>query len=318
MPDLVTFGETMLRLSPPSGERLARVDRFDVHVGGAESNVAVTAAALGVDAAWLSALPATDLGERVAHAIRGEGVDPLVAWTDHGRVGTYYLERGTHPRGQAVHYDRAGTPVREITPQALDTAAIGDAEVFLTTGITPALSERAATTVAQLLEIASDADTRTAFDVNYRSKLWSPEAARETLRDLFPAVDVLFVAERDARKVLDSDGGAETVARALADRHGFETVVVTRGERGALALRDGTAHEQPGFETDTVDPVGSGDAFVGGFLARRLEGGSVADALADGAAAAALKRTVEGDATYLSADEVATVTERETEGNIDR
>jgi 2-dehydro-3-deoxygluconokinase len=306
MTDLLTFGETMLRLSVPAGERLSRVDRLDVHVGGAESNVAVAAGIFGVETAWLSALPATDLGDRIVDTLRTEGVEPIVERTETGRVGTYYLERGSRPRSDAVVYDRTGTPIRDVTPEDLPDERIRDAGMVFTSGITPALSDGLAATTAAFLGTASEAGVATAMDVNYRSKLWSADRARETLRDLFPDVDVLFVAERDARTVLGCEGEAESIARELAEDHDFETVVVTRGEEGALAVRDAVS-EQPAVETDTVDPVGSGDAFVGGYLARRLQGGDVPDALAYGAATAALERTVEGDLARLSDDEVAAV-----------
>jgi 2-dehydro-3-deoxygluconokinase len=307
MAELVTFGETMLRLSPPRGERLARADSLDVHVGGAESNVAVAAAALGVDAAWLSALPDSQLGERVTHALRGEDVEPLVTWSDEGRAGTYYYERGGEPRGQTVVYDRGDTPVKRVTAADLAVDRVREADAFLTTGITPALSDRLVETTGGLLAAASDADTRTVFDVNYRSKLWTPGEARETLRSLFGDVDVLFVAERDARRVLDCEGSVQSIARSLAERHDFETVVVTRGEEGALAVHDGTVHEQAAFATETHDPLGTGDALVGGYLATRLDGESVPRSLEYGAATAALKRTIEGDLAVVSPSEIESV-----------
>lgn len=306
MSELVTFGETMLRLSPPRGQRLSRVDRLDVHVGGAESNVAVAAAALGAETTWLSALPDTDLGERIVRALRAENVDTRVAWTDTGRVGTYYLERGGAPRGDSVLYDRTGTPIRDVTPEDLPTEPVRSADFVFTSGITPALSARAAETTATLLDTAQESGATTAFDLNYRSKLWDAAEARGTLTDLFSAVDVLFVAERDARTVLDCDGDGETAARTLADRHGFETVVLTRGEAGALAVGD-TVVEQSAFDADTVDAVGSGDAFVGGVIAALLEGERLGDALAFGTAAAALKRTVDGDMAQFDSADVAAV-----------
>jgi 2-dehydro-3-deoxygluconokinase len=302
---LVTVGETMLRLSP-ADRRLSRVEGFDVHVGGAESNVAVAAAALGLDAAWLSALPETPLGERIVHALRGEGVTTHVRWTAEGRVGTYYFESGGRPRGGTVHYDRTNTPIRAVTPAELPTDPVTEAACLFTSGITPALSDQLARTTEQLLEMAREAGVRTALDCNYRSKLWSPAEARDGLTDLFPAVDTLFVPARDAREVLGCTGDAGAIARELADRHGFETVVVTQGPDGALALEDGI-HEQSAFETDTVDPVGTGDAFVGGYLACRLQDGGVSAALEQGAATAALKRTIPGDMAVVSPAEVERV-----------
>lgn len=311
MSSLVTFGETMLRLSPPPGQRLSRTDSFEVHVGGAESNVAVAAAALDVDSTWLSALPDSSLGERITHALQGEGVDVRVSWTDDGRVGTYYFEHGSSPRGPRVIYDRESTPIRQVTPADLDTDVLQAAEYFFTSGITPALSDTLVSTTTELLEIASDAGVTTAFDCNYRSKLWSTEEAGATLRELFPAIDVLFVAERDLDIVFEMAGNPGDMAVDLAEEYDFETVVVTRSAQGALAVHD-QQYDQPAFVTETVDPVGSGDAFAGGFLARRIEGGDVSDALAYGAATAALERTIAGDMATVSREEVEAVIE---EGN---
>jgi 2-dehydro-3-deoxygluconokinase len=145
--------------------------------------------------------------------------------------------------------------------------------------------------------------------VNSRAQLWDPATAHETLGDLLGLVDVLFVARRDAERVLDRRGDAETVGRALLDAHGNETVVVTRGSAGALAVTPNGVHDQSAFETDTRDPVGSGDAFVGGFLARWLDGGAVPAALEYGAATAAVKRTLDGDMALVSPAEIEAVLE---------
>ncbi len=184
---------------------------------------------------------------------------------------------------------------------------IRNASTFYTSGITPALSETLESTVDEVLATAQDAGTTTVFDVNYRSKLWSPAEARASLTELFPRIDVLVTAERDARTVLDQSGDAVDIARNLADEWDFDTVVVTLGADGALALHDGEIHEQPSFETDTVDPIGTGDAFVGAFLAGRLDGESVQVALEYGAATAALKRTIPGDVAVVTREEVEAV-----------
>ena len=311
MTDLATFGESMLRYAPPRGERLETMHRLNVSAAGAESNVAVAAAHLGVDAAWLSKLPNSPLGRWVVREFRGHGVHPGVAWSDEGRMGTYYIEHGGAPRGTNVIYDREDAAVTTATPEDLPLEHVREAEVFHTTGITPALSETLVETTAVALEAAREAGTTTTFDLNYRSKLWSPAEAREVLEGLFPDVDVLFVADRDAEVVLDRGGDAADVARGLAADFDFETVVVTRGEQGALALHGGDLYEQPIFEADTLDAIGTGDAFVGGFLTRRLRGGDIHESLTYGAATAALKRTIEGDLAVFTAEEVESVIDSE-------
>ena len=309
MTDLVTFGETMLRLSPPRGDRLETATEFDVQAGGAESNVAVGAARLGVDAAWLSKLPDSPPGRRVTGELRSHGVRPRVAWTDPetSRVGTYYLEHGGEPRGTAAIYDRADAAITTVTPEELPTDAFADADRFHTTGITPALSERTAETTAALLRAAGDAGVTRSFDLNYRSKLWTPAEARAAYEELFEHVDTLFVPQRDAREVLDREGNAVEVAHGIASEFGIDTVVVTRGREGALALRDGSVYEQTVFEAETFDAIGTGDAFVAGFLAERLHGGEVSDALEWAAATASLKRTIGGDVAVVTREDVESV-----------
>ena len=309
MTDIATFGETMLRLSPPRGERLERTRDLDVRVGGAESNVAVAAARLGCETAWLSKLPKSPLGRRVTAALRSHGVRPAVAWddSDSARLGTYYFEHGGDPRGSDVLYDRQGASITTATPADLPVGAIEGADLFYTSGITPALSSTLADTTAALLKAARGSGSTTAFDLNYRSKLWSPDAAGQVYTSLFPHIDVLVAAERDVNTCLDRDGDAVEMANGLLHEFDFRTVVLTRGEHGSVAVHDGEVFEQDAYPADTFDPVGSGDAFVGGYLARRIHGGEVAEALACGAAAASLKRTVDGDVAVVTADEVESV-----------
>ncbi len=309
MTDLVTFGETMLRFSPPRGERLERTREFDVQAGGAESNVAVGAARLGADAAWFSKLPDSPLGRRVVSELRSHGVRTGVSWADPetSRLGTYYLEHGGDPRGTNVIYDRADTAITTVTPEELPTGVFDAAERFHTTGITPALSETAAETTAALLRAAGEADVTRSFDLNYRSKLWSPAAAKTAYEGLFEHVDTLFVPRRDAREVLDREGDAIDIAHGLSSEFDFDTVVVTRELEGAIALRDGAVHEQDVFEAETFDAIGTGDAFVAGFLAKRLAGGDVRAALEWAAATAALKRTIGGDVAVVTREEVESV-----------
>jgi len=300
MSELVTFGEAMLRLSPAIGERIETADQLDCRTAGAESNVAIAAARLGVDATWLSKLPDSVLGRRVVSDIRSHGVDPAVVWADEGRQGTYYVEQAGEPRGTNVVYDRSHAAVTTADPSEFDTTRVTDADVFFTTGITPALSETLFETTQTLLETSSFAS----FDLNYRSKLWSPDEAGDAYEALLPAVDLLFAPEEDARETLGLAGGPEAIAEQLRTAYDCETVVVTRGAEGALAETATETIEQPAFEAETLDPIGTGDAFVGGYLSRHLRGQSVGEALRYAAATAALKRTIAGDIALVSESEV--------------
>ena len=304
MSDLVTFGETMLRLSPPRNERIETASEFEVRAAGAESNAAVAAERLGTTTTWLSKLPDSPLGRRVVGELNQYGIDTEVVWSRSGRQGTYYLEQGGKPRGTNVVYDRANAAITTAEAEEFDVGLIRDARVFFTTGITPALSSTLRETTMKMLKAARDAGTTTAFDVNYRRKLWEPEEARETLLKLFPGIDVLVIAARDARTVLDYEGDPRQLAHKLASSFEFTTVVVTRGDHGALAWHDNVVHDHGVYETETADPVGSGDAFTGAFLARRLAGDDVATALEYASATAALKRTIPGDVALVTKREV--------------
>ena len=310
--DVVTFGETMIRHSVAPGERLETARETEMRAAGAESNVAITVSRLGGSAAWLSKLPDSALARHVETALRAHGVTPVVAPSEEGRVGVYYLEPAGDPRGTNVVYDRDGAAIRTATPAELATEHVAAAAAFYVSGITPALSETLADTTRTLLDRAVDAGTHTVFDLNYRGKLWTPEAARGTCEPLFDSVDTLVVAERDARGVLGCKGDAATVAADLAAAHDCETVVVTLGDDGAVAVHEGEVFDQPAFDADTVDPIGTGDAFVGGYLAQWLDGAPVGEALEYGAATAALKRTVSGDVASVTPAEVDRVVGSET------
>ena len=316
MAELVTFGETMLRLSPPAGTRLETGGDLAAQIGGAESNVAAAASCLGVDAEWCSKLPANPLGRRVVRALRGHDVTPRVAWDDSeaARLGTYYLEYGASPRDTNVVYDRANSSITTVDADELDTNVVADAEVFHTTGITPALSEAAADATSDLLAAAGEADTLRSFDLNYRSKLWSHEEAAAGYEAVLPAVDLLFAPHRDASAILGYDDDAEGVARALAADYDLDAVVVTRGADGSLALVDGEIIEEGIYSDETVDAIGTGDAFVGGFLGELLTSGdgdltaeTVGRAQTYAAAAAAIKRTIEGDVLVSTREEIESV-----------
>lgn len=313
MTDLVTFGETMLRFSPPGNERIETTTEIEVRAAGAESNVAVAAARLGAEAIWTSKLPDSPLGRRVVSELESYGLETDVVHGE-GRQGTYYLEFAGEPRGTNVIYDRADAAVTTARAEELPTDRIGEAEWFYTSGITPALSDTLEETTETLLSTAREAGTKTAFDLNYRSKLWSSGGAREVLTNLFEHIDVLVTAVRDAKEVLGSEGDPEDIARALTAEWEFETVILTLGSEGALAYHDGETVEQPAFETETHDPIGTGDAFVGAFLARRIAGDDLGRALEYGAATAALKRTIPGDIAVVSREEVDRVIDAEGRG----
>jgi 2-dehydro-3-deoxygluconokinase len=304
--DLVTFGETMLRLTAADGLRLEEAQRLDVTIGGTESNVAVALARLGRRVAWLSALADNPLGRRVAGELRRHGVDTThVVWTDD-RAGVYFLDPGVPPRPTRVYYDRRDSAVARIAPSAIDPALVLDAGALHLTGITPALSASCATICRTLAAAATEAAVPVVLDVNYRARLWSPREAAAGLAPLLSQTTLLLCGASDAATIWDLRGDPVQVAAALLDRSSAQLVVLTLAAEGALALqRDGTVQRQPAIPAQPVDPVGAGDAFAAGFLHRWLDDRSaIPAALQSAVALAALKMTMPGDHALITPAEL--------------
>jgi 2-dehydro-3-deoxygluconokinase len=299
--DLVTFGEAMVRFSPPALQRLEQASTLEVSVGGSELNVAVLAARLGLASRWVSRLPDNALGQMIAARAREQGVDAHVDWTVDGRVGLYFVEIGG-ARISNVLYDRAGSAISRVTPGSVDWASVfAGARWYHVSGITPALSDGAAKVTAESLVAAKRAGLTVSYDLNYRSKLWSAKQARVVQEPLLEHVDVLIAAEEDARVIF----GAES-AESLAKRFEIGAVAITLRDNpcSATVVADGKTYSAPRFEVESVDPIGGGDAFCGGLIVSRLEGRGWDDAVRFATATAALKHTIPGDFCLVTRQEV--------------
>ena len=305
--DLVTFGETMIRLTAEVGTRLEEAGSLRVTIGGTESNVAVALARLGRRTAWLSALPENALGRRITGELRRHGVDTEhVLWTA-GRVGVYFMEPGATPRPTRVLYDRADSAIARIDPEALDLSMVTGAGVLHLTGITPALSTSARAACLRLADAAREHRVPISVDVNYRARLWPPEQAAEGIQPLLDRATLLFCGAGDAATIWGLSGDPVSVAQALLDRSTAQVVVVTTGEHGSLARsRDGSRHDQPAVPVETIDAVGAGDAFAAGFLHRWLDDrANIPAALQSAATLAALKMTIYGDNAIITPDDLS-------------
>ena len=324
--DLVTFGEAMVRLTPPAFQRLEQAHSFDAYVGGGELNVAVAAARLGISSRWVSRLPENALGRMIANRAREQGVDAHIEWTADDRAGLYFAELGAAPRASSVLYDRAASAISNITPGRTDWPSLfKGARWFHVSGITPALSESAAKVTAESLVAAKKAGLTVSYDLNYRSKLCSAEKARAVQEPLMEHVDVLMTTEEDTRVVFGigaevaADGydrvEAESyaqAARTLEKRFDFRAVAVTLRENprvlwnswSAIVAADGKIHRAPRYEVEVVDRIGAGDAFSAGLIVSRLENRSWEDAVRFATAASALKHSIPGDFCLVTRSEV--------------
>jgi 2-dehydro-3-deoxygluconokinase len=224
MYDIVTFGEAMLRLSPPHFQRLEQTQSLDVNVGGAELNVAVGVTRLGMKSAWVSKLPKNGLGYLIRDRAQEFGVDcSHIVWSDKGRAGIYFLEFGASPRASSVLYDRANSAISMVQPGEIDWAKIfTGSKHFHVSGITPALSASAAETTVEALRAAKKAGCTVSYDLNYRKKLWSPADAKKIQEPMMTDVDILITTEEDTNVVFGikekTSPSGETTGQRLLTR----------------------------------------------------------------------------------------------------
>jgi 2-dehydro-3-deoxygluconokinase len=312
--EVVTFGEAMVRLSPPGFRRLEQAHSMDVQIGGAELNTAVGLARLGRSTAWVSRLTDNPLGRLIANQAREAGVHTShVVWTPEDRVGVYFLEFGAAPRASSVLYDRKGAAIANVKPGMVDWAAVfRGVKWFHVTGITPALSPTAAETTREALRAAKAANVSTSIDLNYRVKLWSQVEANRCMTDLMQYCDVLVTTEEDAEKVLGVTGkDHEDAAVQLTRRFPLRAVAVTIRENPlvwknawtAIACQEGRILKTRTYDVEIVDRLGAGDSFAAGLIHGLLDG-DLQKGLDYGVAASAIKHTIPGDFAWITRAEV--------------
>lgn len=303
---LVTLGGAALRLTPPGTERLESARTLQVGVTGPECNAAVAAGRFGVDAAWLSRLPDSALGRRVATELRGHDVDVEASFVE-GRQGLSFFERGSPPRRDDRLDDLDGAAIEGLTMEGLPTDRVEAADSAYVTAATPSASTGLAVAAAKFLKTATGAGATTALGL-LETRGWDDaETARDTLEGMFPAVDVFVGADEAVAEVFGRDDEPGRVMHSLASDYGFETVALT-GDRGAAAWHDATVHEFAALDVDVVDVTGAVDAFAGAFLAGLDD--DVQTALRRAIAASALVETTPGVLPVFSEAEVEEVAGR--------
>lgn len=341
MARVVTFGEIMMRLAAPHQQRIIQSTAFDITYAGGEANVAVSLAAFGHDAAYVTVLPASLLGDAALASLRYYGVDTsAIVRTKQGRLGLYFIEAGASQRASLVLYDRAGSSVALAPAETYNwQALLAGRDAFHTTGITPALSDSCANAAREALKTARGLGLLTSFDLNYRAKLWSREKARQTVEPMLSNVDLVVGNEEDAKDVLgivpdktDVRSGRiehaayEHVARQIQQRYGCNRVAITLRESESASVNHWSAclldgndfHLSRRYTIHVVDRVGAGDAFCGGLLSGLLDGMSAKDALEFGVAASCLKHTIHGDFNKVSKDEVLRLSGGDASGRVVR
>jgi 2-dehydro-3-deoxygluconokinase len=342
MKKVVTFGEIMLRLSPPGFERLLQSPRLEATFGGGEANVAVSLAHFGAESHYVTRLPANAIGDAAIRALRAEGVRTEQIVRGGDRVGIYFAETGASQRASTVIYDRAGSSVSSMPAEAIrwDEVMAG-AAWFHVTGITPALGDRAAEATSAAIDAARRAGARVSVDLNYRRKLWTSEQAQKTMRPMMRSVHAVIANEEDLQAVLGMEvAGADPVSGALdpgAYRDAAEHVsrefgppLVAVTLRESLSASDNgwsavlwdhehaTLHRSQQYAVRLVDRIGGGDSFAAGLIYAIATGRPLEAALRFAVAASALKQTIPGDFNRVSVAEVDMLASGDASGRVQR
>ena len=337
---VVTFGELMLRLQPYNYERFVQCDHVEFTFGGGEANVAVSLANYGMDAAYVTKLPAHAIGQAAVNSLRRYGVDTTKIVRGGDRVGIYFNEKGASQRGSVCIYDRANSAIAKASTADFDWESIFEGvDWFHFTGITPALGANVVEICKEACKAAKAKGVKISCDLNYRGKLWTRAEAREAMTELCKYVDVCISNEEDAKDVFGIEAeatdiyggklnheGYKSVAKLLADKFGFEKVAITlrtsisaNDNDWAGMLYDGENYcFSKSYHLHIVDRVGGGDSFGGGLIYSLLSGKSSQAAIEFAVAASALKHTVEGDYNRVSVSEVEKLAGGDGSGRVQR
>jgi 2-dehydro-3-deoxygluconokinase len=341
---VVTFGEIMMRLSPPGYLRFGQARTFDVIFGGGEANVAVALANFGVPVDFVTRLPENDLGDACLGFLRSYGVGVEKIVRGGGRLGIYFLEMGAVQRGSKVIYDRADSALATIQRGMIDWGQVfADADWFHWTGITPAISAGTADVCLEAVQAAAEMGLTVSCDLNYRKKLWKwGKTPGEVMPELVGYCDVAIGNEEDADKVLGIQAPETDVTAGVVEADKYRYVCETLSKRFpnlktiAITLRGSISashntwsgvlwsedafYAGPTYDiTHIVDRVGGGDSFMGGLIyGLRTFGEDRQKALDFAVAASCLKHSIFGDFNMVTVAEVEKLMGGDVSGRVSR
>lgn len=340
MKKVVTLGEIMLRLSTPDYKRFVQADTFDVTYGGGEANVSAALCNYGLQGVFVSKVPQNAIGQSAINHLRRFGVDTQYIARGGERLGIYFLETGASMRASQVIYDRAHTSIADVELSEFDFDTIFEgADWFHTTGITPALSDKAAALTLAALKAAKAKGITTSMDLNFRKKLWTSEKAQKVMTELSYFVDVCIGNEEDAElslgfKAAKTDvtkgelnlEGYKDVFRQMKEKFGFKFIASSLRESysasdngwSALVYNGDEFYHTKSYKVRIIDRVGSGDSFASGLIYGLVTGMSMQDSAEFGVAASALKHTIPGDFNHATLSEVKDLMKGDGSGRVQR
>jgi len=322
--DVLALGEILLRLSPPTNERIVRGETLEKQVGGAELNVVSGISLLGLRTGIISKIPSHDIGIFAKNRVRFVGVsDDYLAYDDEkdSRLGVYYYENGSYPRKPRIVYDRLHSSFTKIDVSDFDEKMFSSTKCFHTTGISLALCPQTKKTVIEMMKKFKAAGAMISFDVNFRSNLWTNEQAKKDIEEILPYVDVFFCSYDSARLSFKKEGEMKAIMKSFTEDYPVSIVASTKRVVHSPKVHSFSSiiydrktdsyYEENAYENiEVVDRIGSGDAYISGVLYGLLKyNGDCQKALEFGNATSSVKNTIPGDMQASGCAEIIQIIE---------
>jgi 2-dehydro-3-deoxygluconokinase len=331
---ILTFGELMVRLSPPLSQRFSQANQFEINYGGSEANVMVSLAQLGLNTKYLTRLPDNDLARAAIQSLRKFNIDTHINFGGE-RMGVYFLENGAMARASKVVYDRKYSSAADIHKDMFDwDKAMEDVSWLHCSGVTPAISKSAAQFSADVISIAKERNIRISVDINFRKNLWQYGAeAKEVMPKLLENADIIIGGKDDTEKILGIPNidlkDTEAVCAAWMKRFPIcKTVVLTERDSISASHNKYAAKLWNGKKlfssytsdiTHIVDRVGTGDAFTAGLIYGLIHYQEDYKKILDfGVATATLKHTIPGDFNICTREEIEKLMNGDSSGKVNR
>ncbi|WP_078414284.1 sugar kinase [Priestia abyssalis] len=324
MKKVITFGEILLRLSPPGHSKIIKTPLFEVNYGGSEANVAASLSQYGISTSFVTKLPEHDLGDAAINKLKEYGVNASHISRGGNRIGIYFLENGYSVRPSKVVYDRKGSSIAEATINDFDVDVIfKDQDLFHLSGITLGISEESFQLAKTFIKAAKERGLKVSFDFNYRSKLWPLVQAKEKFEQILKYVDIVFAGHLDFTNILEMKPEKsleetdiihyyEDLYSKIYEKYPFEYIVssirdvksASRNHYQGIIYDGKEIYQSREYAIDIIDRVGTGDAYTAGFLYGYLSNKENSYKVEFAAAAAALKHTIPGDMMISTVEEV--------------
>ena len=321
MAKVISFGEVMLRLTPPGYLRIPQAGSFEVSYAGSEANVAVSLALFGHESVFVTKFPAHDVGQAAVNELRRYGVDTTKIVRGGERLGVYFIEKGASQRGGKVIYDRAASAIATAKAEEFNWDTIFDgADWFHFSGITPALGGDMPAACLAAVKAAKERGMTVSCDLNYRAKLWTPEEAGRVMNTLMPYVDVCIANDAEVKAMFgilpedpaDEKAASISIAKQVQERFGCRSVAVTLLNEysssgniwSGMLYEGGKAYFARTYDVHVVDRVGCGDSFGAGIIHSLICGWDGEKTINFGVAAGAIKMTIENDFCIASEAEI--------------